>query len=280
MLKKVILIIIGFALLLLVSFGVYYEITTADTTPPYDATKDPKSPVSICQVTNLNTYFSITPGSEGDGYKNLEKALSKNDNDSVTLKIRIAFETARKMYQDTIKCVFDVATVQLLGSATGIGNSINKNNIPSIDQALPDLLRPDKMCRLADNTKFKDIVNSTGPGSMLSPLLSAYNSYSDFISKYLAPKLDNVPVAGGGDVTDILKNSQGIKLIFENEIQNSIMSLDAALQSLKEMRQSFVMHVKFECILQDLQSYQALLKNIRSMVSVLPSIITDCSMHK
>jgi hypothetical protein len=273
MLKKLPIIIIG----ILLSFVIIHEVSVAaDATP---ATKPAQSTsIKICQIDKLNTYLTV------DAKTELEKALAESDGDSNALKIRVAFEKARKEYHDTVKCVFDVATIEMLGSAGGVGENFTKDKLPDLTQALTDINKPDKVCPLVDNGKLKAMVNGVNgenPANLVPPLLGAYNNYSALIS-YFVDKLQQ-GTGVNGTYTNLnaeTENYKPIQLIMENEVQDSIMALDSAMQTLKELRISFVMHVRFECMLKNLELYRRLMANLRSIVTVMPSIISNASMHK
>ena len=239
----------------------------------YDATK-------ICDIDTAKKYFSLEDKKQGDGYTNLEKELNDSNGDSVALKVRIAFEKARAQYHDTMKCVFDVATIQLLGAPAGLSDNITKDNLPDLTKALSVINDADKVCALDDDTKFRDLVDGTGAANFVPKLLDFYNTYSAFITDYLMKESEGITSDSSGNLSDALYDYNSLQMIMENEIQDSIVALDTATQTLKQMRLAFVMHVRFECMLKDLKLYQTMLKNLRSIVTVLPSAIIDASMPK
>jgi len=279
MFKKILLIIIGLILLLLISFAAIYEASSA-------AAAEENIIIKTCEIKKLNDYLSLKKDDkgviQGGGYKNLNEAFSKSDGYSSEIKIRMAFENARTEYHETIKCVFDIASIKILGSAGGIGDNIRKNDIPDLSKALIDLNDTDKMCTFAESGKLKKIINDNGPEQLIQPILEAYSNYANFIN-YLADTFKNVEIKNTGSnigLGDYGDKYLRMKNIMGNEIQDSIVALDSAFQSLKEMRIAFVIHARFECMLKNLQMYQKMLKNVRSIISALPSAIEDASMHK
>lgn len=206
---------------------------------------------------------------------------AKNDNTkSNNLVIRLAFEKARTKYHDTVKCVFDHATIALLGSASNVSEDINMSNPPDLTNMLGDLLKPDLACLKED--KLAKIIKDSSSENTLQPLLDAYQKYAEYIKHLvelsaLNPDLDDSTI---GSFEKLFANYESFKLIAENEIQDSIVALDTAFIALKEMRQAFVMHVHFQCMLKNLEVYRRVLANIRSVVTVLPGLIEDASMHK
>jgi len=268
MLKKILIIAIGIILLLIISSVLIYEVSSADIS-------------STCEFTKLNDYLSLTVGKEGDGYKNFEKALKTPDGDSNDLKARIAFEKARTKYHDTIKCVFDVSAISVLGSTRGLGDNIKKDNLPDLDAALADLLKPEKVCALWP-VKLTKIINSNNAETLIKPILESYNKYSAFIN-YILSKIESFPTISGSSSNVLVSaydNLDKMKLVMGNEITDSLVALDAAFGGLKELRLSFVMHVHFECMLKNLEIYRRMLASLRTIVSTLPSVIEDASMHK
>lgn len=279
MLKKILIIAVGIILLLIISSVLIYEVSSA---------ADIKT---VCEFTTLNDY--LTPEKKGSAYKDFEKALQTNDGYSNDLKARIAFEKARAKYHDTIKCVFDVSAISILGSTRKLGDNIKKDNYPDLEPALADLLKPDKVCALWPE-RLTEIIDEKKPNSnspnpksnspeiLIKPILESYNKYSAFIN-YILSKIESYPTISGSSSNVLVSsydNLDKLKLIMGNEITDSLVALDAAFTGLKELRLSFVMHVHFECMLKNLEIYRRMLASLRTIVSTLPSVIEDASMHK
>jgi len=274
MLKKILIIAVGIILLLIISSVLIYEVSSADN----------PAIVTTCEFSKLNDY--LTPDKDGSYYKDFEKALATNDGYSNDLKARIAFEKARAKYHDTVKCVFDVSAISILGSTRKLGDNIKKDNLPDLDAALQDLLKPEKVCALWPK-KLTEIIDgdstkSNSPQQLLQPILESYNKYSVFIN-YILGKIESYPTISGSSSNVLVSsydNLDKLKLIMGNEITDSLVALDAAFTGLKELRLSFVMHVHFECMLKNLEIYRRMLASLRTIVSTLPSVIEDASMHK
>lgn len=266
MFKKPLIIITSLIPILIISFAMFHQTSSADI-------------LNTCGVETLKKYLSLEKGNEGDGYKELIKSFDTSDGYSREIKIRIAFEKAREEYHDTIRCVFDIATVQILGSASGIGDNLKKDDLPSLMNIFKDLNDAEKVCKLTETDKFKKMISdSVGFTTLVQPLLEAYDKYKFFIG-FLRQEFVNMPI-DNSNKDGFTENYLKMEQVFENEKTDSLAALETAFLTLKEMRIAFVMHVRFECILKNLELYQSMMRNIRSIVSRIPSVIEDASMHK
>ncbi len=231
--------------------------------------------LKTCKLEDLEKYLKTTAGED------LNKALKEADGDSNNLKVRVAFEKARTQYHDAIKCIFDASTIAVLGSAAGIGGNLKKDDMPSLTKAvLADLNKPDKAC-LGDE-KRNEVINSSDPSKLVPDLLGAYNHYSGFIDNLVkrlgdAPTINPTEIGVLGPVTD---RTDRLKLIMRNEQQDAIVALNGAFIALKELRRNFIMHVHFQCMMKNLEVYRKLLGNLRKVITTLPNVIQDASMHK
>ncbi len=231
--------------------------------------------LKVCKLEDLEKY--LTKQAKED----LTKTLQKDDGDSNNLKYRIAFEKARTMYHDTVKCVFDASTIAILGSAAGIGTNLKKDDLPSLTrQVLAELNEPDKAC--LDDEKRNEVMNASDPSKLVPDLLAAYNQYSDFV-QYIIDQLESNPDIDPTEndaLASVSARVERLKLIMNNELQNAIVALDGAFIALKEMRRNFIMHVHFQCMMKNLEAYRKLFSNLRKVITTLPSVIQDASMHK
>ena len=264
MYKKIISIITIAILILPISFALRNQPVSADT-------------FDICKMNDVNKYLTKT--AMDDFTKDLADTKNTNHND---LKVRIAFEKARAEYHDYVKCIFDVATIKILGSAAGIGISIKADDLPSLTkEILAELNRPDKACAVAENGILKYIIAQDGPGNMVPYMLETYEYYADFLRWLMVQQRIHPTIPKGySGLAKILDNSNALQLIIENEIVDSIVALDTAFLALKEMRLSFVMHIRFQCMMKNLEAYRMMLGNLRKLVMSAPGLIIDASMHK
>ena len=166
--------------------------------------------------------------------------------------------------------------MQMLGSAGADTGNIGKAHAANLTNMFGGLMTPSKAC-LPDK-KLKEIIESNSPATLLGPILETYNNYSAFIRSVIVFLHDYPPA--NMDYAPIVASYESLEIIMENEAQDSMLALDAAFQGLKELRMSFVMHVHFQCMLNNLESYRRMLSNLRGIVSTLPKVIENASMHK
>ncbi len=193
------------------------------------------------------------------------------------LVFRIAFEKARTQYHDAVKCVFDKSVISILSSA---GDDLDAAVLTAGAPSFPNLLKPDVAC--LDEKPLTNLLKDSSPENLLQPLLNLYNNYTEHLKGLVS--ITSVSSADNKtqirDFAKVINKLNTFQHMVENEIQSSIVALDAAFISLKEMRQAFMMHVHFQCMLKNLEDYRRLLGNLRTVISIIPSVIEDCSMHK
>ena len=200
-----------------------------------------------------------------------------SDEDFDDLVFRIAFEKARTQYHDVVKCVFDKSVISILSSA---GDDLDTATLTAGAPNFPNLLKPDVAC--LDEKPLANLLKDSSPENLLQPLLSAYNKYTDYLNRLIVTtsvsSSDNQSQIR--DFAKVVNKLNTFQNMVENEIQNSLVALDTAFISLKEMRQAFMMHVHFQCMLKNLEDYRRVLGSLRTVVSIIPGVIEDCSMHK
>lgn len=178
------------------------------------------------------------------------------------LDFRIAFEKARAGYHTYVQCMFAGAVDEMLGT----------------DPEL--LLNPESACLAED--ALSTTLKGGSPAALLSPIMSAYNEYTKYLN-YLFRLITITPgfdVNAPSDLTVQVGRRQKLRILMDNEIQNSLVALDTSFITLKEMRQAFVMHVHFQCMLKHLEQYRRFMSNLRSVVTVIPPLIEDASIEK
>jgi hypothetical protein len=192
---------------------------------------------------------------------------------------RIEFERARKTYHDAVKCVFDKASNAILLSTVG-GPVAYSFSAADLAELLGDLNKPKKACLEQD--KLVEILKNGGPKGLLQPLLELYNKYDAHLTA-LYKKIEGsitIDEEAMNDFSVLYRRSNFFKILTEDEIQNSIVALDQAFQSLKELRSAFVMHVHFQCMLVNLEEFRRILSNVREIIEIIPPLLDDCSIHK
>lgn len=190
-----------------------------------------------------------------------------NSNSTLSdLDFRVAFETASNQYHEYVNCVFNKATESVLNSAGGDPKN---------------LLNPDSACLTDSNPKkLKDLLADSSPENLIQPLLKSYQDYAAYL-KQLQNILDNQPDLNPQNIgiNDIIERRTRFQLLIANETQNSIVALDNAFLSLKELRASYVMHQHFQCMLKNLENYRRALVNLRSVIEVMPPLFHNASTH-
>lgn len=189
------------------------------------------------------------------------------------LNFRLKFEKARTYYHDFVKCVFDQSAAEILGSAAGDTEGIWTANSPN----LAEWMKPEVAC--LSEEKLAEILKSAGPQGLLKPLLLAHSQYVEYLRAIynqasVSPTVDE---AARDQFWLIVDRNEFFKQLVENEAKDSIVALDAAFNGLKELRQAFTIHVRFQCMLRNLDHYRRALENLRSVMWVIPSLIEDAS---
>lgn len=191
------------------------------------------------------------------------------------LSFRIKFEEARTLYHDFVKCIFDNATAQILGSAAGETEGIFSANSPN----LAEWMKPEAAC--LEEPDLKKILEQAGPEGLLKTLLKTNNQYVDYLRKLRneASTETQVDDSTRKQFQLIVDRANFFHQLVENEAKDSIVALDSAFIALKELRQAFVIHVRFQCMLKHLELYRRVLENLRSVMWVIPDLIKDASKH-
>lgn len=184
---------------------------------------------------------------------------------------RVAFEEARNKYHAFIECVFDEAAKEILAADTGTDGfwSANTPNVPHLSE-------PDVAC--LDPETLSKIANGTGSGPLMPPLLKAYNAYTQY-QKSLYVNFTKIGFENNA-IEEAERVYRKTKDLVLNEIQDAITALHTSFAKLMELRQVFVMHVHFQCMLHNLEDYRRFLGELRSVIELLPPRIIDASMSK
>lgn len=250
-LKSIVLILIGILIALLISFVVWHQVSSADV-------------LNDCKTLQTKMDEEI-------------KKMTKEEIDIFDdLQFRIETEKSKNAYHAYIECLFDKAVEVLMGS-----NGADTDGIASANAANgPEWMKPESACLKEE--KLVEVVKDSSPKNLLPYALEAYNKYVAHL-KYLYALLGQHPTIDATTVHDfsaLVGRQERLKMIVETEIQESIVALDSAFIALKEMRQAFVMHVHFQCMLKNLEMYRRMMANMRTIITTLPPIIEDASMHK
>lgn len=202
--------------------------------------------------------------------------FSKPYSGKFELNFRIAFEKASNQYHLYMECVFERMVEAMLGSAGGDTSGIFAAHAPN----LPEFMKPESACLKED--QLATILKSGSPETLLQPLQAKYNAYVDYLNLLLNEGRKNVTVMENGKtipIDEINARRLFLRTLVDNEIQDALAALHGALNSLKEMRKAFAMHIHFQCMLRNLELYRHAMENLRRVVSGLPAVIENASMH-
>jgi hypothetical protein len=189
-------------------------------------------------------------------------------------------------YHKYVECIFNYAEKEILGNV-GLSNGTIQANTPNSPDVI-DWMDPPAACLSYD--KLNVIVNNTAPNQLLTPLLTIQGNYSDYLDALVALYKFRGQGIGLEDkelsLTAIEEFSQkaalytNMDLQIDMEKEMSIVAMNMAFTELKELRTSFVMHVQFQCMLNNLEKYRKWLGDIRTMVEAFPGRLEDASMSK
>jgi len=202
--------------------------------------------------------------------------FSKPYTNKFELNFRVAFEKASNQYHLYVECAFENMVSEMLGAAGGNISAIFAANAPN----LPEWMNPTSACLKED--MLASLLKGGSPETLVEPLLKEYNRYVDHLLVLTNEARGNASVVEDGrqiQISEINARRLFLKTLVENEIQDSLVALDGALNGLKEMRKAFAMHVHFQCMLRNLELYRHAMENMRTVVSALPAVIQNASMH-
>ncbi len=215
-------------------------------------------------------------------YKQVMQDVASNKIPMDYGNVHVAFDTMRLAYHTYVECLFSFASEAMLGTAwlaqtkTTMGTiSVNVPNVPDV----PDWLKPDLACQ--DEKKLSAIMKRTSPNVVLTPLLESHQLYADQLKK-LADAYNAAPKSQSGTNLNFARDASqvvGIKHTFDMELQDAWTAMSTTLISLKEMRLAFVMHVHFQCMLNNLERYRRMLEDLRIVIETLPSLLHDASVQ-
>lgn len=218
-----------------------------------------------------------------------DAAIPQNQND-----YEEAFEKAQLAHHNYVGCMFDFAERAVLFSEDAEGtegaeqsgvmaaNTLNTGAIPILG-GLVDWMTPDQAC-LSD-TELSKVIKKSEPSQMLKPILDAHSKYKDHLL-IIGNEFDNEGILTDkkGKPLKALEALQAktanigtLKRQRQMEIDSSLLAIDLMFTSLKELRLSFVMHVRFQCTLKFLDKYRRALENLRNIIEPLPIQLEDAS---
>ena len=187
--------------------------------------------------------------------------------------------TSQEKYHEYVQCIFDYAEDQILDSGGAKTRGTAQVNAPAFPW-----FKPEAACISNKN----EAIIASSPDQLLPPLLEIHREYSNMLEK-IAPKYEQEGDEKGEDgeilnwnqLLSVKSSASGkIRSYVESEIQNSLVAMDITFTTLKELRLAFVMHVQFQCMLNNLEKYRKVLESIRTIVSCMPAALDGASMTK
>ena len=216
-------------------------------------------------------------GDKSTDYSKEEIDLNKPYQDQNELNFRIAFEKARTDYHAFMACVFEKVVEKMLESAGGDTSGIFGAHAPN----LPEWSKPESACVAEEN--LTNLLKMGSPETLLKPLLEYYNEYVAHLQRLFQDVSNKIVTSNNGEVRkfeEMVTRNKTLRLLVENEVGDAIAALDGTFIGLKEMRQAFVMHVHFQCMLKNLEFYRRAMENLRRVISAIPSVVENASTHK
>ena len=188
------------------------------------------------------------------------------------LDFRLAFERARTKFHMYAACVIDSAASSMLGGdqtqATGVVNN-----------GLGEMSNPKTACPNPRSDLTKKL-NDANTQALLQATLEEYNHYAEQLKNLLKAYDKDPPLDTGQiDFVAVAVHWKDMHNRVENEMQNAIVGLSNAFTMLGELRQVYVMHVQFQCMLQNLTQLRDYVGRIRKQVAAWPDLFTDASIH-
>jgi len=186
-------------------------------------------------------------------------------------QFKIFLEQFQNQYHSYMQCIFDGAVQEILGSSGANSSGYWAANTPNI----PQWLVPDVAC--ISSQKLKAATENTGTDVLLPSTLKAYYAYSAFLAQFYKTYQENLTLSRAEDASAFLQQAKNAVV---NELQDSLSALSSTFSQFTELREVFVMHVQFQCMLHNLEEYRVFLGKIRSIVLLLPARIIDASKLK
>ncbi len=190
-------------------------------------------------------------------------------------------ETEQEKYHEYVQCIFDFAEDQILDSGGAKTRGTMQANAPSFPW-----FKPEAACISED--KKNAAIKASAPTELLPPLLKTHSEYSDMLNK-IVPKYEQDGTESTedgesfswGELFDAKSSaSRKLRNYIDTEIDDSLIAIDITFITLKELRIAFVMHVQFQCMLNNLEKYRKVLESIRTIIGCMPGALRDASITK
>lgn len=214
-------------------------------------------------------------------YTTLTEAIDSGKKKLNSSTINEAYQEAQVKYHKYAECVFtftESVIYQNTGWIQGTGQAY--------DPEFP-WFEPEASCLTQD--KLNEVITSTGPTQTLPILLEVNKRYGDhldnLVSLYQGQGVETEDSEGGVlDALEAFKTGIAEANKFEKKVkvekENTLVAMDITFKTIKELRLAFVMHIHFQCMLNNLDKYRTLLGDIRRIIQNLPNRLEDASMSK
>jgi hypothetical protein len=192
-----------------------------------------------------------------------------------------AFEKSQAAYHSYVQCLFDFAESSILWSGGSVQGGQFQANMPNFPW-----MKPAAACLTPK--KLNEIIKNTNTDQMLGPLLKTHKAYTEHLDAILNI-YQQFGVEKGGDgqllegtqaFSQRIKKSSSFTAQIKAEKENALIAMNMAFISLRELRLSFVIHVQFQCMLNNLETYRKFLEDLRTIVTLLPSRLENASMSQ
>jgi len=222
----------------------------------------------------------------GNAISNTEIIESSSPNSLLNYNAGEVLELAHKMgikYHSFVQCHFDWAE-----------NAIFKNDCSASEGTWNTEMTFDWMKWTDINcmSDVKEFMLATKPAELvyiISNQLSQYNSFLSQLEGILDEnKLSDIYISNALRSVDNIFQAREIigtetpkvKRYLNNERSDSKYAINSAWKGLSALREAFVMHVHFMCMMKKLEKYQKALVNIRQILEDFPSRFKDASSVK
>lgn len=241
-------------------------------------------PLQVSRAEEEDLFLACAPeGAEVEEELVLFEEAYEEWQDNQTQKgFQETFELAQKTYHDYLSCLFETAFAHVLKQKENKTKGNLSAQINSVNWMLPG-----QAC-LAEEDLIASI-EATSPLKVMTRALGAFEEYQDFFHALAGELREGGSLGEDFDPSSLGNFSTGVGALnqvirdnqrrIDNELESSEMALDMAFTALKELRMSFVLHVRFQCVLNHLGSYQKMLGQVRGIIEGLPNALKNASVN-
>ena len=184
--------------------------------------------------------------------------------EKTTESYQVHFEKVQEVYHGYMECLFEYARAKVLQESPRRQGTFQAQT-PNV----AFWMTPASACLTPE--KVRETIDATQPDNLLIPALEAFDGYRNHLNK-MKDIYD--------EITGDSNESEGIKFLNKAELESVLVVMDLAFSSFKELRTAFVMHVHFQCLLNNLDKYRRALSEIRRIADSLPGRLQNASMSK